>query len=330
MAKAKRVRGINCNAPAAAGTKLVLVTRFKELHTLREAALDWADPEGVHSMRVASRRLRSVLRDCMPYLRKRSLTSIQKEIRSLADALGEVRDQDVAIMALEKIATHAPTKVSPALKEHLNTRKEVREEARQELTSVLEKIEFEKLESSFMDDVDKATATNGTEITFRKMSRAIILDRLKELEKLSKDLFNPFDIETLHEMRIAAKRLRYALELFQQCWGNSLAAYAKRAARIQSALGDVHDCDVWIERFGKEIGAARKDKHDEQVAGFVWLLGHFVKLRTKHLRQAFDRWCEWEAHHIGAKLRESLNSEGRATVSSKATAATTTVGSKPE
>lgn len=328
MAKAKRVKGINCNAAAAAGIKLVLVARFKELSALREGALEWSDPEGVHSMRVASRRLRSVLRDCTPYLRKRSLTSIQKEIRSLADALGEVRDQDVAIMALEKIATHTPTKVLPALKEHIDTRKEVRELARKELTSVLETGEFAELESSFVDNVDKATATNKPDLTFRALSRAIILDRLKELEKLSDGLFNPFDIENLHEMRIAAKRLRYALELFQQCWGTSLATYAKRAARIQSALGDVHDCDVWIESFGKEIGAARKDKREEQLAALVWLLGHFVKLRTKHLRQALNRWCQWESHDMGAKLRASLNPRSRPRVSSKA--ATTNVGSKPQ
>src|SRR5690348_11639775 len=211
MAKAKRVKGINCDAAAADGIKQVLVARFKEMSALRDAALDWADPEGVHSMRVASRRLRSVLRDCAPYLRKRSLTSLQKEIRSLADALGEVRDQDVAIMALEKLATHTPAKGLPGLKEHVDARNEIRELARKELTSALETGAFEELESSFIDHVDKATATHDPDLSFRSMAQAIILHRLKELEKLSDSLFSPFDIENLHEMRIAAKRLRYAL-----------------------------------------------------------------------------------------------------------------------
>src|SRR5918996_1339861 len=98
MAKAKRIRGLKCDAPATAGIKLVLVTRFGELQSWCDAALDWTDPEGVHSMRVASRRLRSALRDFLPYVRKRNLTSIQKQMKSIADALGEVRDLDVAIM----------------------------------------------------------------------------------------------------------------------------------------------------------------------------------------------------------------------------------------
>ena len=46
MAKTKRVRGINCNAAAASGIKLVLITRFEELYSFHEAALNWSDPEG--------------------------------------------------------------------------------------------------------------------------------------------------------------------------------------------------------------------------------------------------------------------------------------------
>src|ERR1043165_4037592 len=90
MAKAKRIR-IKCNAPATAGIKLVLVTRFDELLSWRDATLDWSDPEGVHSMRVASRRLRSALRDFLPYVRKRRLGSVLKELKQLAATRSEER-----------------------------------------------------------------------------------------------------------------------------------------------------------------------------------------------------------------------------------------------
>ena len=310
MAKAKRVKGINCDSVATIGIKLVLVTRFEELYGFHEAALDWSDPEGVHSMRVASRRLRSALRDFMPYLRKRGLTSVQKRLKNVADALGEVRDQDVAIMALEKIAANAPSEVSPVLQQFVDTRKEVREGARKELQSTLEKTQLDQLQSEFMAGVDVATAPRKTQsptpITFLNMSREVILGRLKELEKLSNDLFDPFDVETLHEMRIGAKRLRYAIELFQSCWGRAIGTYAKRVARVQTALGDLHDCDVWIENLGKQINSARKNKDAARVAAFVWLLSHFIKLRTKHLRQAFTEWSAWEAQDLSGKLRSKI------------------------
>ena len=315
MAKAKRIKGISCSSEAPAAMKLVLVTRFGELYGFGAAALDWTDPEGVHSMRVASRRLRSALRDFTPYLHKRRLSSVLKSLRDIADALGEVRDQDVAIMALEKLQSHTPNDVGPALKQVVEARKEIRDQARRELTAMLEADQLSQLESSFVASVDEATV-GGTvhrqsplPISFLKMSRAIILDRLKELEKLSNGLFRPFDVENLHEMRIAAKRLRYAIELFQQCWGRPMAAYAKRTAQMQTSLGDVHDCDVWIESFGNEINKARKDKQDENLKAFVWLLSHFVKLRTKHLRKAFTLWRDWEAEDTGGKLRTVLNAE---------------------
>jgi CHAD domain-containing protein len=315
MAKAKRIKGIKCNSEAPAGMKLVLMTRFGELHHFRSAALDWSDPEGVHSMRVASRRLRSALRDFTPYLHKRRLSSALKSLRDVADALGEVRDQDVAVMALEKLQTHTPHEVSPALKYVIDARKTIRDQAREELVTMLADDQFKELELSFTTAVDEATVGGTTRtqppllISFRKMSRAVILDRLKELEKLSNGLFRPFEVETLHDMRIAAKRLRYAIELFQQCWGRSIATYAKRAAQLQTALGEVHDCDVWIESFGNEINKARKEKRDENVDGFVWLLSHFVKLRTKHLRKALNLWRDWEAEDRSGQLRTVLDSE---------------------
>src|SRR5262245_1743163 len=123
MAKAKRIKGIKCNDVASAGIKLVLVTRFAELSGFREAALDWGNMEGVHSMRVASRRLRSALRDFTPFVRKQRLAPVLKPLRNIAAALGEVRDQDVAIKALEQLEARIPSHFAPALKQFIDTRK---------------------------------------------------------------------------------------------------------------------------------------------------------------------------------------------------------------
>jgi len=187
MAKAKRIKGIDCKSVASAGIKLVLLTRFDELCSFQAMALDWTDPEGVHSMRVASRRLRSALRDFMPYIRKRPLAPMLKQLRSIADALGEVRDQDVAIEALEEMATHAPGAFSSGLKAFIETKKQLREQEREELKAVLEADELKQLESEFLTGVDEATATRAGSpaISFLTMSQEIILERLKEFEALS-------------------------------------------------------------------------------------------------------------------------------------------------
>jgi len=309
MAKAKRIKGVNCDDPAPAGIHQVLVTRFEEMDGFSKAALDWSDPEGVHSMRVASRRLRSAMRDFLPYVRQRGLTSVLKQTKSIAAALGEVRDHDVAIIALEKIEKEAPEEVRATLKQLVDERKELRSAAREKLVSVLVTTEVKQAKTEFLVRIDKATTLpRGSEpqLTYSKMSAAVILNRLKELDNLSESLYKPFEIESLHDMRIAAKRLRYAMELFEQCWGRSLLMFAKTAARMQTALGEVHDCDVWIESVGKQINQARKQKQDDRVAALIWLLSHFVKVRTKHLRRAYDLWREWEASDGSGQVRKAI------------------------
>jgi len=314
MAKAKQIR-IKCNRPAPAGIKLALVTRFDELVGWRDIALDWTDAEGVHSMRVASRRLRSALRDFMPYVRKRRLAPVLKRLKSLADALGEVRDHDVAILALERIQKQAPKESSAALMEFIEARNQLREEARKELEAVLAGEQLAELQSTFVARIDEAIALSERknkrfagepQLTFADMSRAIILARLKEFEKLSNALFKPLESEALHDLRIAVKRLRYALELFQRCWGRSMSTHAKRAARIQTALGDLHDCDVWLASAGKQIVRARKQNEHHRVKGLVALLNYLNKVRTKQLRRALVRWGEWEAHDTSGKIRAAV------------------------
>lgn len=293
---------------------MVVTTRFKELLEWREVALDWTDPEGVHSMRVASRRLRSALRDFAPYLHKRPLSSTGKKLKRVADTLGEVRDLDVALIALSEIKTETPPALVDGLAEFIQARETLREQARELLKAVFEK-DLPQLETQFAAAIDKATTPRTSskpaaemkpELTFAAMSRAVILDRLREFEKSSAGLFKPLDVDALHEMRIAVKRLRYAIELFQKCWGRPIGIFAKRASRIQTALGELHDCDVWIQNVGKQINRARKQQQEKQVASLVWLLSHFIKLRTKHMRRALDRWREWERHDSSGRLRQIL------------------------
>ena len=299
-------------SPAPAGIKISLMKRFDEMRKLRGVALQWKDPEGVHSMRVASRRLRSALTDFMPYMSKRGLNVILKEIRSIADALGEVRDQDVTILALEKLEPETPPEVAATVRDLIHARKKIRHTARRKLKRVLVKDEIRKLGVDLELILDKANSetkarsveTSG--FTYTTVARSVIAERLNELEMLSESLYKPLESEPLHEMRIAAKRLRYAVELFEECWGEPIAPFAKQAARLQNALGKVHDCDVWITTLSKEAVALRKSKHRKRSETFVWLFSHFIELRSTHFREAFALWSQWESEGFSRQLRKVI------------------------
>ena len=322
MAKARRVKGIDCNGPAGDGIRLVLKARFAEMTKFRADALNWSDPEGVHSMRVGTRRIRSAVRDFTPYMRKRGLRSAVQQIKVLATSLGNVRDQDVAIMALEKLQSEAAAEAADVINQLITARKKTLETARVRLTKRLVKTELRQLASKFAAAVESATAPRKVrgksaqpQLTYLEMARAIISDRLKDLEKLSNSLYRPLKVEPLHDMRIAAKRLRYAIELFHECWGEGVKPFADEIAKLQLSLGELHDCDLWIESFGDHIISSKKEHEQSQTDAFAWLLSHFIKTRNEHLRDAFMLWREWEVHNVSSKLRDEIGPDIKETAS---------------
>ncbi|HEX8495255.1 MAG TPA: CHAD domain-containing protein [Pyrinomonadaceae bacterium] len=333
MVKAKEIEGLNCDGSAAGEIRRVLSTRLEEMCALRAAALDWSDIEGVHDMRVASRRLRSALRDFKPYLRERPLGDVAVDLKRVADTLGAVRDQDVAIMALEELQTEAPEEISTGITELTDERRTERETARAVLTKTIGEEKLVRLRSDFGFALERATdlgrshkrkKRTAAELSFSEAGREIILARLEELRDLSACLYRPFDTDALHEMRIAAKRLRYAMELFASCWSEALTEHAKEVAELQTLLGDLHDADVWLEGFGDMLRDFQKRQGvDDSASGgtseqkrsaAVWLMRHFAKARMKHFGGALVRWHKWEAEDFFAQLITSLDARPRASV----------------
>lgn len=349
MAQAAQIENLDCEADVVATAQAVLTKRLEEMCALRDAALDPTNAEGVHDMRVASRRLRSALRDFEPFLSKRQARSLGKSIKVIADALGTVRDEDVATAALESLAAEAPADIAVGIKGFIEERSTSRETARAQLADSIKARALAKVRAEFAaeleraggsssrqaktlkiagkyreaDSADNTDSADGT--SFRQAGQAIILARLRELRDLSSSLYHPFEVEPLHRLRIRAKRLRYAVELFATCWDDeaALSCFAKEVAWLQSSLGEVHDCDEWITAFGvylhKQIpspvshsGSASSvavNEFDEQKRrAAVWLLRYFVKMRAKHYSQAVARWHDvWEADDFTRRLTSTLS-----------------------
>jgi CHAD domain len=62
-----------------------------------------------------------------------------------------------------------------------------------------------------------------------------------------------------HDMRIAAKRLRYILETTEFCFGKPAKAARRRARDLQDLLGELHDCDVMLPRVEAHLAALRAE-----------------------------------------------------------------------
>jgi CHAD domain-containing protein len=311
MAKAKEITGLDCAAGALEWAAEVLRVRFDEIIDLRGAALDFSDIEGVHGMRVATRRLRSALRDFMPLMNKRPSKRLRRELKQIADALGAVRDQDVAIVALEELQAGAENELIKAgIGRFLQERSAVRDSARLDLTEAVAISRINDLHERFTAAIDRIASQKKSKraVSFNEAGAVVIAASLQDLLDLGASLYKPFQIEELHEMRIAAKRLRYAVELFTACWGEKIAPFAVEIAQMQSFLGEVHDCDVWIESLGERLTleqeSATGEESDYQTA--AWLLSEFVKRRTKEYRSALKLWSEWEANDFAERMRSVI------------------------
>ena len=310
MAKAKEITGLDCAANALEWAAEVLQVRFEEVVSLRGAALNSEDIEGVHAMRVATRRLRSALRDFAPLMKRRPLKKVKKDLKRIADALGAARDQDVAIVALETLQEKveiAPIKAGVG--KLIEERRAARERAQLDLVDTLAVSSIENLEKRFAAAIDEAAnrKKSARVISFNEAGRNAVAASLQDFCDLSASLYEPFNIEDLHELRITAKRLRYAIELFTACWGKAIAPFAVEIAEMQSFLGEVHDTDVWIESLGERLRGSDGKAAESEYQTAVRLLSEFVKERTKNYRAALKLWSAWKKSDFIPRLQALIS-----------------------
>jgi CHAD domain-containing protein len=104
MAKARPIEGLSADDPYAAVAAKVVATRAREVADHSRDVLDITDIEHLHDMRVATRRLRAALEIFEPCFPKAQHREALAEVKAVADALGDRRDADVTIAALDRFA----------------------------------------------------------------------------------------------------------------------------------------------------------------------------------------------------------------------------------
>jgi CHAD domain-containing protein len=105
VAKARPIPGLSEHDPYALAGARIIAVRSRELADQAAGVLDVTDIERVHDMRVATRRLRAALEVFEPCFPPKRFRTALREVKELADALGERRDRDVTIAALDDFAS---------------------------------------------------------------------------------------------------------------------------------------------------------------------------------------------------------------------------------
>ncbi len=118
MARATDIPGLDAQMPFRRAAAATVTVRSAEVFGAVDGVLDMDEIEGVHDMRVATRRLRAVLEIYMPCFPAKRYASVLADVKQLADALGARRDPDVQLEALAKFARATGPAEQPGLEEY--------------------------------------------------------------------------------------------------------------------------------------------------------------------------------------------------------------------
>jgi CHAD domain-containing protein len=135
------------------------------------------------------------------------------------------------------------------------------------------------------------------------MERTIAV-RLDELCAFMPAAADPAQVQRLHDMRIAAKRLRYVLELTDFCFGPYARKAAKRARQLQELIGEIHDCDVALPRVAELRATVAPD--DPAVAGLDAVARRLRARRDERFAAFLDLWRKLSREGFRARLEYAI------------------------
>lgn len=204
---------------------------------------DGADVDEVHDLRVATRRARTAATIFADAVDAKELRRAKRELRRLADRLGAVRDLDVML----GLVTGGRRSEDDSLDSLRDTWVGERAEAGRRLRDELDTGRYGRFLQRIADlgDPSRASPPDDGEppLLVRHGAPAAIWAALGHLLAFDIDPASP-DALRVHRMRIAAKRLRYTLETFEDALGGDAGGLIERITSIQDLAGTSHDAGV--------------------------------------------------------------------------------------
>lgn len=212
------------------------------------------DIEFVHRARVATRRLRAALDMFDDCFAEKRVKHWRKAIRQMTSSLGEARDRDVQIEFLcNTLASLKLTECIPgvaALMVHWeHDRERIQPKVIKAVDRLIEQGTLHEMTRRTKRILQKTATSPENPRTPETIARAgrHIRCCMDELLGHQESLKNQYDREEHHAMRIALKRFRYKMEISRPLYAGRLDEPIKVSKKLQNSLGDIHDCDVWLD-----------------------------------------------------------------------------------
>ncbi len=270
------------------------------------------DPEAVHDMRVATRRMRSAFRIMQPYFKKNATRDFRSSLRTTAQRLGAVRDLDVLLEKARRFEDAHPGADLTPLYELWDRQRQV---ARSELIAYLDSKDFARFVArfdAFLKQPGKgAKPLPDTDETVPHQVRHVvphlIYQRYERVRAYETALDQAGD-GTLHALRIDIKRFRYMVEFFSEVLGPQAARVIDACKTMQDHLGDLNDAAVAIEAMESFVA-----RHDAEFSGIPQFIRPDIsgvhdyidatRAKQRHLRDTFPAaWASFNSEAMRRNL----------------------------
>jgi putative phosphoesterase len=278
----------------------MLHDRLKALESQFQGVLVNEDMEFVHRLRVASRRVRAALpifRECIP---SKSYRRWLEEIKKVTEFSGAARDLDVQISFLEAYSNSLEDeKAKIGIGYLLDLESGRRASIQLQILRGLDDLRrsgvlaeafgyCEKIISgSRSDGTGKGAPANS--FCNQQKAQHHVVSRLDDFLAMESFVHDEGAILKHHAMRIAAKKLRYTLEIFSLMYPGELKEQISLMKQFQDLLGEMHDLDVWIQTLNN-IKMNSLAKPADVSYGLSRFLGYVTERRKSRYGEFVSLW----------------------------------------
>ena len=285
------------------------------------SALDAQDIEHIHRMRVASRRLRNAFehfKDCFP---KKKSKTWQEDIRLITKSLGTARDLDIQIERLSQLYVESlDPQFKPGYQCLILRLKQRRVKAQNKVEKTLKKLQEGRALEKIHLGVEKLSVDTEdiylyTPSLYQRAFTAINTT-LEDFMSHAEFIQSPENVEELHAMRIAGKKLRYTIELFSPIYKQAMIPYVQVMKDIQDQLGNIHDDDIWVSWLPKFIikEEARIENYfgntgplNRLLPGIEFLIEDRKNSRAKEYQSFLTTWQTLQDENAWNAIKEIIN-----------------------
>lgn len=312
MADGTWISNLKADLPLNEAAETAFAARSKAIRKFLPLALEHSSDnvEYIHQLRVGTRRAGAVVSEFKEYWPEKLHLRLEKSLKRLRRAAGAARDWDVMKEALQERRGSVSETEWPGIDYLLAYAQGERETAQRNLEQVSRKVSIAELNDLWneAESFAKQPRKNSKLRTLRDLASIRIPEHFQLLHELASGDLS--DYEHLHQVRIQGKRLRYAMELFVDCFKPPFKKDLYPVIEeMQEILGQANDSHVALDRLGaacRQLQKAGGVKWRKAQPGCDALLA-FHEERLLAQQTAFIRWWQnWQLLDAGHRIESLL------------------------